>query len=322
MNLTSLLRPAKFLAFGILLNCFFSAHIVAQENTNEVAVAIPESEGNTTNEEDEMVFLMNDFVVSAEDDQGYYSANTLAGTRTNELTKNIPMTISTVNKELIEDFGMQTLADMGNYVPSIESEGSAYNNSEIRFRGFVARNSLFEFMPRYSPLDYYIVERADIIRGANSLIYGQADPGGKVNIISKVANLSKNETRVGIEVGDHKFIKTNLDTNIVLNDQAAVRVMATDSHREFTQDHRFQDYTGVALEASYLPTKTRACASTSMAAKQPAPSFPARSLCKEDQPACPEGLLPIPNSPISLRTISSIILSTTTMVPSARITPP
>lgn len=255
MNLTSLLRPAKFLAFGILLNCFFSAHIVAQENTNEVAVAIPESEGNTTNEEDEMVFLMNDFVVSAEDDQGYYSANTLAGTRTNELTKNIPMTISTVNKELIEDFGMQTLADMGNYVPSIESEGSAYNNSEIRFRGFVARNSLFEFMPRYSPLDYYIVERADIIRGANSLIYGQADPGGKVNIISKVANLSKNETRVGIEVGDHKFIKTNLDTNIVLNDQAAVRVMATDSHREFTQDHRFQDYTGVALEASYLPTK-------------------------------------------------------------------
>jgi outer membrane receptor protein involved in Fe transport len=216
-------------------------------------LAIPDAK-EAESDEDEMVFLMDDFVVSAEDDQGYYSANTLAGTRTNELTKNIPMTISTVNKELIEDFGMQTLADMGNYVPSIESEGSAYNNSEIRFRGFLARNSLFEFMPRYSPLDYYIVERADIIRGANSLIYGQADPGGKVNIISKVANLSKNQTRVGIEMGDHKFIKTNLDTNIVLNDQAAVRFMATDSYKEFTQDHRFQEYTGLALEASYAPT--------------------------------------------------------------------
>ena len=108
---------------------------------------------------------------------------------------------------------------------------------------------------RATPLDYYIGERADIIRGANSLIYGQADPGGKVNIISKVANLSKNETRYGLEIGSHKYNKKNLDTNIVLGDKAAVRVMATDSYREFTQNHRFQEYTGVALEASYLPTK-------------------------------------------------------------------
>ena len=263
-------RAVKLTALGILLTCLFFVQLTAQENTDTPpeaaplkakeqktdtqAVTLPETQEDT-GDENEMLFLMDDFVVSAEDDQGYYSANTLAGTRTNELTKNIPMTISTVNKELIEDFGMQTLADMGNYVPSIESEGSAYNNSEIRFRGFVARNSLFEFMPRYSPLDYYMVERADIIRGANSLIYGQADPGGKVNIISKVANLSKNETRIGFEFGDHSHAKKTLDSNLVLSDNAAIRVMATDSDREFTQDHRFQDYTGAALEASYLPTK-------------------------------------------------------------------
>jgi outer membrane receptor protein involved in Fe transport len=272
---TSLHHAAKFVACGTLFTCLLAVQIFAQENmdpaeadplkkkaapASEITDTLPEVDNDDSgtdvaSDDDEMVFLMDDFVVSAEDDQGYYSANTLAGTRTNELTKNIPMTISTVNKELIEDFGMQTLADMGNYVPSIESEGSAYNNSEIRFRGFLARNSLFEFMPRYSPLDYYIVERADIIRGANSLIYGQADPGGKVNIISKVAKHSKNETRIGFEIGDHNYVKKNFDTNIVLNDQAAVRVMATDSYRDFTQDHRFQEYTGVALEASYLPTK-------------------------------------------------------------------
>ena len=276
MILTSLHPAAKFVACGTLLTCLLAVQIFAQENmdpaeadplkkkaapASETTVALPEVDNDESGteaaaeSEDEMLFLMDDFVVSAEDDQGYYSANTLAGTRTNELTKNIPMTISTVNQELIEDFGMQTLADMGNYVPSIESEGSAYNNSEIRFRGFLARNSLFEFMPRYSPLDYYIVERADIIRGANSLIYGQADPGGKVNIISKVAKHSKNQTRIGFEIGDHNYVKKNFDTNIVLNDQAAVRVMATDSYRDFTQNHRFQEYTGLALEASYLPTK-------------------------------------------------------------------
>ena len=221
-------------------------------------VTLPSTSSLSTDGDDEMVYLLDDFVVSAEDDQGYYSANTLAGTRTNELTKNIPMTISTVNQEMIQDFGLQTLADLGNYVPSIESEDNGYNNSAIRFRGFVARNALFEFMPRYSPLDYYMVERADVIRGANSLIYGQADPGGKINTISKMANMSKNETTFNVEFGDHSHTKYQLDTNVVLNDSAAVRVMAVDSYKEFTQDHRFQKFQGIALESTYTPTqKTR-----------------------------------------------------------------
>ncbi|MEC9228278.1 MAG: TonB-dependent receptor plug domain-containing protein, partial [Verrucomicrobiota bacterium] len=224
--------------------------------TSELSEVTATSKSSLSSDgDDEMVYLLDDFIVSAEDDKGYYSANTLAGTRTNELTKNIPMTISTVNQEMIEDFGLQTLADLGNYVPSIESEGNAYNNSAIRFRGFVARNALFEFMPRYSPLDYYMVERADVIRGANSLIYGQADPGGKINTISKMANLSKNETRYNVEFGDHSHRKYQLDTNVLLNDSAAVRVMAVDSYREFTQDHRFQKFQGIALESTYTPTQ-------------------------------------------------------------------
>ena len=138
-------RACKFTTYGLFLTGLFFVHLAAQENTNLAAkpesektkekapetqtVALPDTQ-EAADDENEIIFLMDDFVVSAEDDQGYYSANTLAGTRTNELTKNIPMTISTVNKDLIEDFGMQTLADMGNYVPSIESEGSAYNNGK------------------------------------------------------------------------------------------------------------------------------------------------------------------------------------------------
>ena len=36
---------------------------------------------------DEEFYILPDFVVTDDDDKGYYSANTLAGTRTNELTK-------------------------------------------------------------------------------------------------------------------------------------------------------------------------------------------------------------------------------------------
>jgi outer membrane receptor protein involved in Fe transport len=207
------------------------------------------------NKESKEVYIMDDFVVSSEDDVGYYSANTLAGTRTNELTKNVPMTISTINEETIKDFGMTGLEDLGNFVPSIEAEGSGYENKAIRFRGFVARNQLFEFMPRYSPLGFYMVERTDVVRGANSLIYGQADPGGKVNVISKVAKFNKDETKLSASFGDKNYHKLTLDKNILIGNTAAIRVMATDEYTEYTQRYKFRDFKGAALEASYSPTK-------------------------------------------------------------------
>lgn len=217
--------------------------------------AIKKDEIGTLNKTEDEIFILDEFVVTTDKDAGYYSANTLAGTRTNELIKNIPMTISTINQEAIEDFGMTGLSDLGNFVPSIEAEGSGYENKEIRFRGFLSRNQLFEFMPRYSPLDFYMVERSDVVRGANSLIYGQADPGGKVNIISKVANLNKDKTKLTASFGDKNYRKFTLDRNVLVGEQAAVRVMVTDEYTDYTQRFKFRDFLGAALEASYAPTK-------------------------------------------------------------------
>ena len=210
------------------------------------------------NNNDEEFYILPDFVVTDDDDKGYYSANTLAGTRTNELTKNIPMTISTVNAEMIEDFKMKTLADLGNFVPSIEAEGNVYNNQEIRFRGLLTRNQLYEFMPRYSPLDWYNVGRSDIIRGANSLIYGQADPGGKVNVLSKTASFNKNKGSVSLELGNKDWTKFTYDENILIGDKSAVRFMFVDKYREFDANYKFQEFTGGTIEfAHILSPKTR-----------------------------------------------------------------
>ena len=242
---------------------FYSAFIIfllanawSQENATEDTIdslKLPDApEATSEEEEDDLIYLMDDFVVSAEDDQGYYSANTLAGTRTNELTKNIPMTISTVNKELLDDFNMSTLEQLGNFVPSIESEGSSWSNQQIRFRGFLTKSQLFEFMPRYAPLDYYNVERADIIRGANSLIYGQADPGGKVNIISKTANLNKEIKNLGINFGNKEYHKYTLDFNQPINDRAAIRVMAVDRSEEYNQNYKKYDFSGATIESIFI----------------------------------------------------------------------
>jgi outer membrane receptor protein involved in Fe transport len=240
----------RALQYSLVINLAAFRSIYAQDAATATAAQDAESADE--------IYILPDFVVTKDDDKGYYSANSLAGTRTNELTKNIPMTISTVNEAMIEDFKMETLADLGNFVPSIESEENVYNNQEIRFRGFLSRSQLYEFMPRYSPLDYYNVGRADVIRGANSLIYGQADPGGKVNIISKTASFGKDKKSLRIEVGDKNYHKVVFDVNAVLSDDTAARYMATDNHREFDAKYKYQSFSGQTLELQHnLGRKTR-----------------------------------------------------------------
>ena len=153
-----------------------SAIVVANDNYNE-----------------EELYILPQFTVSGERDRGYYSGDTLAGTRTNQMIKDTPMTISVVNKDLIEDLNLTEISSLENVVASIQDEGESYSNSVIRFRGLLTRNQLFEFMQRQLGQDSYNVERTEVIRGANSLVYGQAAPGGKANYLAKKAMFGDDE---------------------------------------------------------------------------------------------------------------------------------
>ena len=200
---------------------------------------------------EEELYILPDFVVTDSGDKGYYSANTLAGTKTNELTKNIPITVSTVNEEMLKDYEMSSLSELGKYVPSIESGGSLYNNQEIRFRGFLTRSQLYEFMPRYSPVNYYNIQRADVVRGANSLIYGQSDPGGKVNLISKTASASKNLVKIISSFSNNDSKKIIFDGNKILSNDLSVRLLGINQKRNYDQNFRFYEYDGFTLESLY-----------------------------------------------------------------------
>lgn len=200
---------------------------------------------------EEEVYILPDFIVQDTGDKGYYSANTLAGTKTNELVKNIPITVSTVNEEMLKDFEMSSLSDLGKFVPSIESEGNLYNNQEIRFRGFLTRSQLFEFMPRYSPVNYYNIQRADVVRGANSLIYGQSDPGGKVNLISKTASASKDLVKIINSFSNNDSKKTIFDGNKVISDDLSIRFMGINQRNNYDQNFRYYEFDGFTLESLY-----------------------------------------------------------------------
>jgi len=214
------------------------------------------SSSNTPDEsKSESYYILPDFVVSGERDRGYYSANSLAGTRTNQMIKNTPMTISVVNKDLIEDLNLYGIDDIAGLIASAETEEDGFTNRAVRFRGFRSNFQLFEFMPRQISQNGYNIDRADVVRGANSLIYGQAAPGGKINFLAKTARFDKDRTAFDTSVSDKNLFRVSFDHNQIINDKLAVRVMGVHEEREFNQDFKEKEFNGLTIDATYRPTE-------------------------------------------------------------------
>ena len=232
------------------------------ENAKQTSTKADEKkvDSDTTTEAEillnEELFIMNDFEVTAEQDRGYYSSHSLAATRTNAAVKDTPVTITVVNKELMEDLELSRVNDISKVVASAAMDSTG-GDKVIRFRGFRTNFQLFEFMARQSPQNYYNIERADIIRGSNSLIYGQSAPGGKVNFNAKRASFGRDNRSVSSSFSDKNLRRYSFDLNTVVNDKLAIRIMGLDEEREFDKDYRFNEFTGATIEATYrLTNKT------------------------------------------------------------------
>lgn len=203
-------------------------------------------------EDEESYHILPDFVVSSEKDDGYYSAHSLGGTRTSALIKDTPMTIQVVNQEMMDDLLLYNIDDLTNVLAGVEVNSTTeFNNRSLIFRGLKTADQLYEFMGRELDQDGYNVGRSEIIRGANSLIYGQASPGGKVNFLAKRAEFGKDTTKLGFLVGSDETYRADFDANRVINDKLAVRVMAV--HKESGGDQDYKEFTfdGVTVEATY-----------------------------------------------------------------------
>jgi hypothetical protein len=85
-------------------------------------------------------------------------------------------------------------------------------------------------------------------------MYGQADPGGLINSVPKMAQHNKDFTRIKGTVGNKDHVRAEFDANYVLNDDLAVRFMGMDMSRDLDQLYEYSNKTGGTVELSYRPT--------------------------------------------------------------------
>ena len=117
---------------------------------------------------------------------------TSSATRTSTAVKDIPQALSVVSEQQIEDQQLRSIADLLYFVPGATPGTGEGNRDQFTLRG---NNSTADFFVdgirddvQYSR-DLYNVDRVEVLRGPNAMIFGRGGGGGIVNRVTKRSTL-------------------------------------------------------------------------------------------------------------------------------------
>ena len=203
-----------------------------------------DAEAETEGSDDE-IYDLSPFTVSTRDDRGYLSTNAVSGTSLNTSIRDLPMALEVINQEFIEDLGALNMDEALEYSAGVEttafelpqwSSGNrttfddaspsgnvqAHQGNVLTIRGYRSPNQqrlgfrIGMLVPEYGIVtggstNTLNMQRMEVVRGPNSLLYGVNMLTGVVNIVPK-SPLSENRSSAGITVGSNSLIRGTFDT--------------------------------------------------------------------------------------------------------------
>jgi len=185
-------------------------------------------------EQEGAVYELNPFSVDSSGDVGYRATNTISATNLNTPLVDLPVGTSVITRELLDD--IQPMDSQ--YALQYNSSTTVQNRAVVQprlganfIRGFRTRNYLTNGIKSSERVPSYLIDRIEIVKGPNTL-YGQADPGGLINVITK-RPLGFDRVVVHQEYASWNDYKIEADINTTLaEDTVAVRLMGAFRDRD------------------------------------------------------------------------------------------
>lgn len=193
--------------------------------------------------EQDRQYLPEGIIVTGER-QGYAEDDGSTGTKTPTPVIDVPQTITFVTEDQLEDQSIRQLGEALRYVPGISIETGEGHRDEIFIRGQETTADFYLDGLRDDAQYYrslYNIERVEVLKGANALIFGRGGGGGVINRVSKTARINGFEAEVDASVDTFGAFSLSGDVNATLSGVAAARLNATyeefDSNRDFYTGH-------------------------------------------------------------------------------------
>lgn len=223
---------------------------VTQRNDGFAIVAVPSASPEPA------VTTLPAIQVTASNTNRYAAVSTSTATKTNTLLRDVPQAISVITNEFIRDQSIRSLGDAVRYVPGVGVSQGEGNRDALVFRGNRSTGDFFVDGIRDDAefyRDLYNIERVEVLKGANGMIFGRGGSGGVVNRVSKQANWDP-VREFTFQGGSFNQKRLTADVGYVINDVAAVRLNALYEDADSFRDGVSMERLGVSPTVTIKPT--------------------------------------------------------------------
>ncbi|MDQ8184034.1 hypothetical protein [Pelagicoccus sp. SDUM812002] len=236
-------------------------------------------------DEDEIFELSPFEITNSENDIGYYSERTLAGSRLNSKVSDLAASITVVTLQQMQDTAATDLNDVFLYESSTEGFGnftatggsladrgtvkdagagysfantgeSASAGSSNRIRGLSSPTTTQNFYPTLGgiPFDAYNTRSVEINRGPNSILSGLGSPAGIVNQSTANAALNTDSTQLVLRFDDRGSIRGSFNHNqSLIEDKLAIYVAGLNEQEKFERKPSYDKTSRFYAAIKYKP---------------------------------------------------------------------
>jgi catecholate siderophore receptor len=183
--------------------------------------------------------------ITGADSLAYRTQDVTSATRTLTPLRDIPQSITVVTKEQMTDQSMESIADVVNYVPGITSHQGENNRDQLVIRGNSTSADFFlngvrDDVQYYR--DLYNVDRVEVLKGPNAMIFGRGGGGGVVNRVTREAGFARTR-ELTFQGGSFRDKRFTVDMDQPFNSKIAGRLdgvfESADSFRDFVYLRRY-----------------------------------------------------------------------------------
>ncbi|WP_223300496.1 TonB-dependent siderophore receptor [Pantoea sp. At-9b] len=195
---------------------------------------------------------------------GYVAKESASGTKTATPLRKTPQSISVITRDQMDDQAAASVADALSYTSGVLTNyrGNSNRNDEIISRGF-------RYAPKFldglsyglsgqagaaGQIDPWLLERVEMVHGPASVLYGQVNPGGLINMTSKRPT-AESIHKIQLSSGNQHYGEAAFDFGGKLNDDNTLfyrlNGLASTKH-EFVRDNK-QQRIAIAPALTWLP---------------------------------------------------------------------
>ncbi len=190
-----------------------------------------------------------------EADAKFRASKSSTATKTETELRDIPQSISVVTKELMESQRAFSLRDALRNVSGLTiaaGEGGRTGDS-ITLRGYAANSDMYldgvKDNGQYNR-DTFFLERAEVLKGPSSVMFGRGATGGVINQVSKQAD-GITRLEANVSGGTNDFKRVTIDAGTALNDVVSVRLNALWHDADSFRDQNFVRREGFAPSVKF-----------------------------------------------------------------------